>query len=115
MRCEGKKNIRTSALSPTAHRGSSAAEKGEEGDTFFARTTNEGLAIIQYKFWDLIYVFPKMKLPDLIIFKRESSCSVSQFPHSCICERFIYSQGRSAYFASAIWAVREIYKLLTDT
>jgi hypothetical protein len=33
--------------------------------------------------------------------KQNYICSVSQFPHSCICERFIYSQDRSAYFAAA--------------
>ncbi len=27
------------------------------------------------------------------------SGSQSQFPHSCVCERFIYSQDRSAYSA----------------
>jgi hypothetical protein len=26
----------------------------------------------------------------------------SQFPHSCVCERFIYSQDRSTYFAVGI-------------
>jgi hypothetical protein len=25
----------------------------------------------------------------------------SQFPHSCVCERFIYSQDRSTYFPAA--------------
>ncbi len=25
----------------------------------------------------------------------------SQFPHSCVCERFIYSQDRSKYFPAA--------------
>ncbi len=36
-----------------------------------------------------IYVFSEMKLCGL----------VSQFLHSCICERFIYSKDRSAYLA----------------
>ncbi len=36
---------------------------------------------------DPIYEFHEMKLRGLI----------SQFPHSCICERFIYSHGRSTY------------------
>jgi hypothetical protein len=52
--------------------------------------------------WVPIYVFPEMKLCCLIIFRPELLCSVSQFPHSCICERFVYSQDRSTtYFAAA--------------
>jgi hypothetical protein len=35
----------------------------------------------------------------LFISKTELKCSVSQFPHLCICERFIYSHDQSAYFA----------------
>ncbi len=27
----------------------------------------------------------------------------SQFPHSCVCERFIYSQDRCSYFPAAEW------------
>ncbi len=34
----------------------------------------------------------------------------SQFPHSCVCERFIYFQDQSTYFPAA-----GIYKSLTDT
>ncbi len=34
------------------------------------------------------------------------ACSVSQFLHSCICERFIYSHDRSAYFAAAKYVER---------
>jgi hypothetical protein len=30
----------------------------------------------------------------------QNRMSASQFPHSCICERFIYSQDLSAYFAA---------------
>jgi hypothetical protein len=30
----------------------------------------------------------------------------SQFPHSCVCERFIYSQDRSTYFFAAEYADR---------
>ncbi len=33
----------------------------------------------------------------------------SQFPHSCVCERFIYSQNRSTYFPAAELAELEIY------
>ncbi len=40
---------------------------------------------------NLIYVFPEMKLRG----------PHSQFLHSCICERFKYSQDRSAYLAAA--------------
>ncbi len=42
---------------------------------------------IQYKCLLPIYVFPEMKLHGLIISKAELKCSVSQFPHSCICDR----------------------------
>jgi hypothetical protein len=30
----------------------------------------------------------------------------SQFPHSCVCELFIYSQDQSTYFPAAEWADR---------
>ncbi len=36
-----------------------------------------------------------MTLHSLLISKTELKCSVSQFVHSCICERFIYFQDRS--------------------
>jgi hypothetical protein len=62
-------------------------------------TANEGPVIIQYKSLVPIYVFPEMKLSSLLIFKTE--LSVSQFLHSYICERFIYFQDRSVYFAAA--------------
>ncbi len=65
-----------------------------------------------------IYISPEMKLPSLVISRTELQCSVSQFPHSCICEGFIYSQRRSSYFAAVKYIGRpilEIYKSLTDT
>ncbi len=63
-------------------------------------TENEGPVRIQYKCLVRIYVFPEMKLNGLIISRTELLCSVSQFPHSCICEQFIYSQDLSAHFAA---------------
>ncbi len=42
----------------------------------------------------------------------------SKFPHSCVCERFIYSQDRSTYCISCSRIGRSIvgiYKSLTDT
>jgi hypothetical protein len=45
-----------------------------------------------------IYVLPEMKLHVLALSK---TIFVSQFPHSCICDLFIYSQDRSAYFVAA--------------
>ncbi len=42
----------------------------------------------------------------------------SQFTHSCVCVRFIYSQDRSTYFPAAEWIGRSImgiYQSLTDT
>jgi hypothetical protein len=53
---------------------------------------------IYCKCLDSIDVFPEMKLRGLLFSKQNS---VSQFPHSFICERFIYSQDWSAYFAVA--------------
>ncbi len=47
---------------------------------------------IGHRIEDPIYLFPEMKLRDL--------------PQSCICERFIYSHGRSTYFA-AVWLERD--------
>jgi hypothetical protein len=54
--------------------------------------------------WFQFFVFPKMILRCLVISKTELLCSVSQFPHSCISEWFIYSHDQSAYFARAKWA-----------
>jgi hypothetical protein len=40
----------------------------------------------------------------------------SQFPHSCVCERFTYSQDRSTYFLQQNKQIDSgIYKSLTDT
>ncbi len=40
----------------------------------------------------------------------------SQFPHSCVCQRFIYSHDRSAYSpAGNIGPIMGIYKSFTDT
>ncbi len=41
---------------------------------------------------DPVYVFLEMKLRSLV---------PPQFPHSCICDRYIYSCNRSTYFAAA--------------
>jgi hypothetical protein len=64
-------------------------------------TANEGPARIQYKCLVPIHVFPEMKPCSLVISKTELLCSFSQFLHSCICDRFIYSQDQSAYLATA--------------
>ncbi len=41
----------------------------------------------------------------------------SQYPHSCVCDGFIYSQDQSAYSAAGKYVDRSlwIYKSLTDT
>ncbi len=62
---------------------------------------NEGPVRIQYKCLVPIYVFPEMELYSLVISKTELKCSVFQFLHSYICERFIHFQDRSVYFAAA--------------
>jgi hypothetical protein len=61
--------------------------KVEENQTVY--TADEGPVRIQYKYLVPIYVFPEMKVRGL------------QFPHSCICEQFIYSWDWCAYFAAA--------------
>jgi hypothetical protein len=61
----------------------------------YPHTANEGPVRIQHKCLIPINVFLKMKLCSLLISKREFLCSVSQFQHSYICERFIYFQDRS--------------------
>ncbi len=43
---------------------------------------------------------------DLCIPRNETAQPRSQFLHSCICERFICSQERSAFLAAAKWADR---------
>jgi hypothetical protein len=50
-------------------------------------------------------------------FQNRIICSVSQFLHSYICERFIYFQSWSAYSAARKYVDRswDIYKSLTDT
>jgi hypothetical protein len=70
------------------------------GGTLHLYTANEEPVRIQYKCRVPIYVFPEIKLCDLVISK-QLKCSVSQFPPSCICEQFIYYQDRSVYFAAA--------------
>jgi hypothetical protein len=40
----------------------------------------------------------------------------SQFPHSCVCERFIYAHNWSTYYAAGKYGqILGIYKTLTDT
>ncbi len=43
---------------------------------------------------------PRNKTALPCYFQTELKCYVSQFPHLCICERFIYSQDQSVYFAA---------------
>ncbi len=38
---------------------------------------------------------------DLCTARKETARPQSQFPHSCICERFIYSHDQSTYFLAA--------------
>ncbi len=76
---------------------------------------------------DPIYVFPDLKLcglvpschihvsvSDLCIPRSETVWPRSQLPHSCIYERFMYSQDPSAYFAASR-PILGIYRPLTDT
>jgi hypothetical protein len=41
---------------------------------------------------------------DFCIPRRGTARPLSQFPHSCVCERFIYSHDRSTYFPAAEYA-----------
>jgi hypothetical protein len=61
-------------------------------------TKNEGPMRIQYKCLVPIYVFPEMKLCSLVLSKTELECSVSQFLHSYICERFMVYISRIGLF-----------------
>ncbi len=72
-------------------------------------TPNEGLVRIRHKCLSQVYAIPEMKLHGLVISKTELYCSLSQFPHSYICEHFIYSQDRSAYFTAARYAPGNIW------
>ncbi len=54
-----------------------------------------------HKYLVPIYVFPETKLCSLVISRTELYSSVSQFLHSCICERFIYMPGSVCYLAAA--------------
>jgi hypothetical protein len=52
------------------------------------------------KFLDLSAALEKAftKIENLFGARTMNLSDQSQFPHSCICERFIYSQDRSTYF-----------------
>ncbi len=76
-------------------------------------TANEGPVRIEYKCLVPIYVFPEMKLwfP-----KQNYYFFVSQFIHLYTCERFIYFQDRSAYFAAGKYVDRSWeYKYRSQT
>jgi hypothetical protein len=60
------------------------------GIAFSNHTANEGPVRIKRSGPDLC--IPRKESARLVISKTELYCSVSQFPHSCIFERFIYSQ-----------------------
>jgi hypothetical protein len=87
-------------------RGILASLVGTWNARYIPFTTNEGTVRIQYKCLVPIYVFPEMKLCSFLISKTELKCSVSQFLHSYICERFLYFQDRSVYFSAAKYVDR---------
>ncbi len=47
------------------------------------------------------FMYPRNETARPCYFQTELLCSVSQFSHSCICERFIYFQDWCANFAAA--------------
>ncbi len=54
--------------------------------------------------------------PHLCIPRKGIARPQSQFPHSCVCEQWVYSQDRSTYFPVANWQTDcgNIHKSLTD-
>ncbi len=77
-------------------------------------TANEGPMRIKYKCTVPIYIH--ILINETVISKTELECSVSQFLHSYICERFIYFH-QSASSAAGKYVDRSwgIYKSLSDT
>ncbi len=70
-------------------------------------TANEGLLRIQYKCLVPIYVFPEMKLCSILISKTDIMfCLPVPIIIYSICERFIFFQDRSVYFAAAKYVDR---------
>jgi hypothetical protein len=59
-----------------------------------------------------VFMYIAMKIPFMFPFLGIARPQ-SQFPHSCVCERFIHSQDRSTYFPaveSKLWVKRQIGK-----
>jgi hypothetical protein len=50
--------------------------------------------------------FPRMSLTQTNVPRKGIAQPQSQFPHSCVCERFIYYQDRSAYSAAGKYVDR---------
>jgi hypothetical protein len=56
------------------------------------------------------------KFGETTIPRNETAPPRSQFPHSCVCERFIYSHDRlTNTIQQNMWTIMRIYKSLTDT
>ncbi len=65
------------------------------------KTLLEYMIIFCIDFLKPIY-FTATKIPFMYFFSGNCTAAAqSQFPHSCVCERFIYSQDRSTYFPAA--------------
>ncbi len=78
-------------------------ERGQWPEVFF---TNLAVYTAKTKYQNFETNIPRIGI----------SGSQSQFPHSCVCERFIYSQDRSAYSAGGnMKTALGLYKSLTDT
>jgi hypothetical protein len=76
--------------------------------------SNSCVVVVQYF---PLWVVALQRRSDLCTSRKGTARSQFQFPHSCICERFVYSDDRSTYFpASRIGRlIMGIYKSLTDT
>ncbi len=87
---------------------------------FYLRHKEALIVLMPLKSWLLcikcIY-HTATKIP--FMYSQKRNCAAQyQFPHSCICERFIYSQNRSTYFPAAKYIGRPIvgiYKSLAET
>ncbi len=63
---------------------------------------SDSLQRSQYTGWRTLY-----RKSDLCIPRNKTARLHSQLLHSCICERFIYSQDRSAYLAAWMWKLED--------
>ncbi len=54
--------------------------------------------------------YVRVQKSQLCIPRKGNALPQSQFPHSCVCERFIYSQDRSTYFPAQEYAADRLWE-----